>query len=175
MSLCFHTSQFSVYIMWICKCSSFAFLLLCRKSHKIPLWIALWHIRIMQEWESCINNSIKNTTRIIQLNPSAITAVICGGLPSPSVDHPESLLNTQTMVPSLVQPWPKPTALKLERTLMPKPHLHGTLGKPLVRGISIKSLVKGLGDSMLCTHTSACSQLPACFLFSKAVKEMLSF
>lgn len=101
MSLCFHTSQFSVYIMWICKCSSFAFLLLCRKSHKIPLWISLWHIRIMQEWESCINNSIKNTTRIIQLNPSAITAVICGGLPSPSVDHPESLLNTQTMLGSI--------------------------------------------------------------------------
>lgn len=92
---------FSVYIMWICKCSSFAFLLLCRKSHKIPLWISLWHMCIMQEWESCINNRIKNTTRIIQLNPSAITAVICGGLPSPSVDHPESLLNTQTMLGSI--------------------------------------------------------------------------
>lgn len=56
---------------------------------------------IMQEWESCINNRIKNTTRIIQLNPSAITAVICGGLRSPSVDHPKSLLNTQTMLGSI--------------------------------------------------------------------------
>lgn len=101
MSLRFHAPEFSVYIMWICKCSSFAFLLLCRKSHKIPLWISLWHACIMQEWESCIKNRIKNTTRIIQLNPSAITAVICGGLPSPSVDHPESLLNTQTMLGSI--------------------------------------------------------------------------
>lgn len=59
------------------------------------------HIRIMQEWEPCINNSIKNTTRIIQWNPSAITAAICGGLPDPSVDHPQSLLNTQTMLGSI--------------------------------------------------------------------------
>lgn len=50
---------FSVSTMWICKYSSFAFLLLCRKSHKIPLWISLWHTCIMQEWESCINNSTK--------------------------------------------------------------------------------------------------------------------
>lgn len=101
MSLHFHTLEFSVYIMWICKCSSFAFLLLCRKSHKIPLWISLWHMCIMQAWESCINNSIKNTTRIIQWDPSAITAVIGGGLPNPSVDHPESLSNTQTILGSI--------------------------------------------------------------------------
>lgn len=113
----------------------------------------------MWEGESCINNSIKNTTRIIQWNPSAITAVVCGRFPNPSVDHPESLLNTQTMVSSITGA--AMTQTKLGRTLMPKSHLPETLRKPLVRAISIKSLDKGLGDSMLCTQTSVPSFQPA--------------
>lgn len=165
VSLRFLVSEFSVYIMWICKCSSFAFLLLCRKSHKTPLWISLWHIHIMWEWESCINNSIKSTTRIIQWNPSAITAAICGGLPNPSVGHLKPLLNTQTMLGSIsgtamVPSW-YPNQVP-SRTLMPKSHHPETFGKPLVRGISMKSLVERLGDSMFCPHINACSQLPAC-------------
>lgn len=113
VSLCFLASEFSVYIMWICKCSSFAFLLLCRKSHKTPLWISLRHLHIM--WESCINNSIKKTTRIIQWNPSVITVVICGRPPNPRVppEHPAQFHHWCSHDPNQVP----------SRTLMPKSHL----------------------------------------------------
>lgn len=66
-------------------------------------------------WDSCNNNSINNTTRIIQWNPSAITVVVCGGLPNPSVDHPESVLNIQTVLGSI-------TGAAMTQTRCPQGH-----------------------------------------------------
>lgn len=80
----------------------------------------------MREWEPCINNSIKNTTRIIQWNPSAITAGICGGLPDHSVDHPQSLLNTQTMLGSITG-----TAMTQARYTQAGKDTHAKITSPL--------------------------------------------
>lgn len=93
---------FSVYIMWICKCSSFAFLLLCRKSHKIPLWISLWHTCIMQEWESCINNSTKKYHQDYSIKSLCHHCCYLWRASKPQRGPPQvSLLNTQTMLGSI--------------------------------------------------------------------------
>lgn len=137
-----------------------AFLLLCRKSHKIPSWMLLWHLCIMQEWDSCIHGSIKNISGIIQQNPSPTRSI-------PAFVSRACAISTHCPAPLLL--YTCPTVLAT---------IHGSWDGHLQLPNALdawKIICSRWGDYILRTYTDICSYLQAYSYSAKQWRTCFNF
>lgn len=156
-----------------------------------------WHLCIMQEWKSCVNGSIKNTSSITEQNPSAIQIHSCSRYPGTTqttpthswCTYPVGFFCTYTcgllfryiyagflfvVAPAAVIHASYARTGKATCSCQ-KSHLIKTLGKPSVTGISINSPLKRLGDYMSYTYTAICSYLQAYSYSAKQCRIFFNF